>query len=256
MLIVAITLSGCALIARQPYSPAREINYKQLNDPEPTGDRYYLLVFGSQSFPKVPKYTHTWVTFIRVPAAAPGCVAAMEQFSISWMPASLNIRTFRPLVEPGVNLSMRESIKVAEDTDQRISLWGPYEIPAGLYRKLLVQKEFIDSGAIGYQCIDTIGEAAFSGDGSNCIHAISDADSLFRRQAYPLAFFGDTASLHILRQLAERKAIPNPEVTHDWLLTALNLDKHDIVLREYAPPLMRGPIRFPLLQAGPGDPGP
>ena len=119
-----------------------------------------------------------------------------------------------------------------------------------------MQKKYVESGAIGYQCIDTVGEAGWSGEGSNCIHAISDADSLFRRQAYPLTFFGDSASLHILRQMAERGAIPDPEHTHDWLLPAMKLTQSDIVLREYSPPLMRGPLRFPLLQAGPNDAGP
>ena len=37
-------------------------------DPAPAGERYYLLVFGAQTTPMVPRFTHTWVTFVRVPA--------------------------------------------------------------------------------------------------------------------------------------------------------------------------------------------
>jgi hypothetical protein len=244
--------SGCAFFARPPETPARQVNYKQLNDPCPTGDRYYLLVFGSQTVPKLPRYTHTWVTFAHMPPTSPTVV---EENTISWMPAKLFINTFNPTVEPGVNLSLHDSIKMAEEYGERVSLWGPYEIPSGLYRKALIQKKFLESGAIGYQCIDTIGEAR-DGSGSNCIHAISDSDSMFNRQAYPLAFFGDSASLHILRQLAERGAVPDPYTTHDWVIAALKLEKYDIVRREYSPPLLTGPLRLPVIQASPDDPGP
>ncbi|HKB02141.1 MAG TPA: hypothetical protein VKD90_07975 [Gemmataceae bacterium] len=61
------------------------------------------------------------------------------------------------------------------------------------------------------------------------------------RQAYPLAFFGDSASLHILRRLVARGAIPDVGTTHDWLIPVLQLDRYPIVHREYTPP------RFPNL---------
>src|SRR4051794_29572451 len=34
--------------------------------PVRAGERYYALIFGSQSSPKRLKYTHTWATFVRV----------------------------------------------------------------------------------------------------------------------------------------------------------------------------------------------
>ena len=107
------------------------------------------------------------------------------------------------------------------------------------------------SGAIGYQCIDTIGEAGWHGTGSNCIHAISDADSMFARQAYPLSYFGETASLNILRQLVVRKAIPDVVTTHDWLIPKLGLDQYPIERREYTPPPF--PERFRLRMLGVED---
>ena len=247
--LVALTAggAGCAYYAQVPDSPARHVSYIDLNDPAPPGEHYYLLIFGSQTTPKIPRFTHTWVTFVRVPC--PGAPA--EQHTISWMPAKLFINTFQPFTEQGVNLSMTRSIEMARSYGERVSLWGPYEIPPGLYRKLLIQKEFVESGKIGYQCIDTIGEAAIHGDGSNCIHAISDADAMFARQAYPLSFFGDSASLNILQQLVMRKAITDPETTHDWLIPQLGLDQYPIVLREYSPPWY--PERFRMRMIGVHD---
>jgi hypothetical protein len=253
----ALTSAGCAMLAHQPQTPARQVSYKDLDDPAPSGDRYYLVVFGAQTVPKLPRFTHSWVTFVRVGPSAPGAPPAVTHHSISWMPATLFIRTFRPVVEPGVNLDLHASIRMAQGYNERVSMWGPYEIPSGLYRKLLIQKGFMESGTVGYQCIDTVGEAGLHGNGSNCIHAISDADAIFTRQAYPLAYFGDAASQNILRMMVERGAVPDVNVTHDWLIPLLGLDQYEIVRREYSPPLIHGPIRFgPLVVPGPGVPGP
>jgi hypothetical protein len=244
LLALAAGPGGCAFFSKQPATPARTASFLDLNHPAPPGERYYLLMFGSQTVPKLPRFTHTWVTFVRVPPAAPGCPPGVEHHSISWMPATLFIYTFRPTVEPGVNLTVHQSIEMAQGYGERISLWGPYEIPPGLYRKFMIQKGYIESGAIGYQCVDTYGEAGLTGTGSNCIHAVSDTDSVFTRQAYPLSYFGDSASLHILRQFVERGAVPDVGTTHDWLIPRLGLDKYPIVRRQYSPPLIRGPIRF------------
>jgi hypothetical protein len=116
--------SGCAFFARTPDTPARHVRFQDLNQLEGPGDRHYLLVFGSQTTPKLPRYTHTWVTFVH------------------------------------------------------------------------------------------------------------------------LAYFGDAASEHILRQLALRGAVPDPETTHDWLIPALGLDRHPITRREYTPPIFPDLPRF------------
>jgi hypothetical protein len=236
--------AGCAAFSNQPDTPARQVHFRDLNQPGPPGERYYLLMFGSQSTPKIPRLTHTWVTFVRVPAPEPGRPPAIDQGSISWMPATLEIEPWRFTIEPGVNLTLDQSVPMALDSGQRVSLWGPYEIEPGMYRKLLIQKAFIESGAIGYQCIDTVGEAARTGKGSNCIHAISDADPVFGRQAYPLVYFGEAASLHILRQMVLRGAVPDPYQTHDWLIPALRLDRYPIDRRKYTPPLFPNLPRY------------
>src|SRR5262245_17313506 len=107
--LVLSLFAGCAMVSHQPHTPARKVSYKDLNDPSVPGERYYLLVFGSETFPKVPRFTHSWITFVRVPADD----SPPEHHSISWMPSTLCIKTFRPTVEPGVNLTLHESIEMA-----------------------------------------------------------------------------------------------------------------------------------------------
>src|SRR5689334_15600040 len=68
---------------------------------------YFVAIFGSESVPKQVRYTHSWATFIKLS----GCGSdlntyRMEAFTISWMPATLEIRPLAPLPEKGVNLDL------------------------------------------------------------------------------------------------------------------------------------------------------
>jgi hypothetical protein len=97
----------------------------------------------------------------------------------------------------------------------------------------VTQKEFLDTGMLGYQCTDEFGEAARTGNGSNCFHALSDMDPQFDRRQYPLLFYGDAAAKNIVRQLYVRPILIHPYQTHDWLIPAIGLDHYPIVRRQY-----------------------
>src|SRR5947208_1670392 len=89
---------GC-FAAPKPAAPA--FSYAQ-----PAGERYYCLVFSAQSTPKLPRYTHTWVTVVRAAEREPDCQPALDAQTISWMPAAIDIRPLDLFVEPGVNLDL------------------------------------------------------------------------------------------------------------------------------------------------------
>src|SRR3954452_18515193 len=112
IVLAALALApGCAYFAKTPDTPARHVHFQDLNQPGPPGERYYLLVFGAQTTPKLPRFTHTWVTVVRVPPpAAPGCPPTVEQHSISWLPDKVFINPLRPCVEPGRNFTLDETM--------------------------------------------------------------------------------------------------------------------------------------------------
>jgi len=224
-------VTGCAGRAVRPPSPATSVTATEMEStPAPAGERYFMIVYGSQSKPKVPKFTHTWATVVRT-NGCPGTV--LDHHTISWMPATLDIHPYRFRVEPGANLGMKESLDVRFGFKERISIWGPYEIRVGIYRKFLMQKEFLESGQVGYQCIDTIGEAARTGGGSDCYHALTDSDAKFDRGHYPLSRYGEDASESIVEQLQTRQALYEPWIAHDWLLPALGIDQYPVIRRTY-----------------------
>ena len=75
-------------------------------------------------------------------------------------------------------------------------MWGPYEVWHGFAHRFMVQKQFLDTGAVGYQCVDVRGEAAKLGNGCNCIHAVTDMDPIYPRWRLPA---------RVLRQAGHRE---------------------------------------------------
>jgi hypothetical protein len=232
-LTCACAANGCAALAKKPPTPADDISPRQAAAVQAgPGERYFVLVFGSQSTPKRAKYTHSWATIVKV-TDGPGGPKVEEQ-TISWLPTNLNVRPWSLHVEPGTNFALHFTIEEMLRNQERVSLWGPYEVRAGLAYRFAVQKAFMESGRVGYQAVDNIGEAALTGDGCDCIHSITDMDPLFDRRRYPLTYFGDSASENIVRQLHERPIIVEPGADHSWLLPLLCLDKYPLCRRSYS----------------------
>jgi hypothetical protein len=230
--LAAVGLGGCARFAVRPPTPAVSMDFKGLWEPRPD-EKFYVLIFGSQSQPKIARLTHTWVTFVRVQQHGEAPAAEIDYHTISWLPATLDVRTWSFHVEQGYNLHLHETLQTVLKNQERVSEWGPYECRPELYHRSLVQKEFLQSGQIGYQAIDVVGEAARKGNGCDCIHAVTDMDPLFNRSNYPLRRFGEVASQYLVRQVWERDILIHPEQTHDWLDEALGLNPYPITRRCY-----------------------
>jgi hypothetical protein len=235
VLLMACVVSGCAATAMKPPTPADEITSRQAAAIKaPPGERFFVLIFGSQTVPKLPKYCHSWVTLVKVTGCGGPGRPCVEEHSISWMPATLDVRICSLYVEPGTNLNLHATMADVLRHKERVSVWGPYEVGPGLAHRFLVQKAFMESGQVGYQAVDSIGEAARTGAGCDCIHAVTDMDPLFDRTSYPLTFFGDSASLNMVRQIHVRPLIISPEADHGWLLPLLGLDQYPLVRRQYS----------------------
>ena len=105
-----------------------------------------------------------------------------------------------------------------------MTLCGPYEVRPPQYRRMMLHKAFLEADGVGYQGLDIVGEASWRGDGSNCIHALTDTDPKLGRVGYLLCGNGSHAAEFIRNLMVRRKDFPEPGETHDWLLPALGLD--------------------------------
>lgn len=229
LMTLAVAVGGCAQLAKKTPTPAAELSTEELTqEPVPPGERYYTLIFGAKSTPMIPRKTHTWATVFRVVEQPDSQPPLVEQHTISWMPVTMDIRPWRFRVEQGNNLDLHTTLQFMLSENEQISAWGPYEIRPALYRRVLIQKAFMESGTVGYQCVDTIGEAARCGNGCDCIHAITDSDPEYDRGSYWLFRYGPRASRFIVDQIAIRGGLIDPSQTHNWLYCHLKLDKYPI----------------------------
>ncbi len=237
LLLAVAPAAGCALLAQKTPTPAARINEAELAaTPPQAGVRHFLIVYGSQKPTRQPAYTHTWATLVTTTEVS-GTSPIVSEETISWLPVELPIQALSREVVPGRNYGLHESVRYMLDTKQDVALWGPYEVWHGFAHRFRVQKAFLESGAVGYQCVDTQGEAARNGNGCNCIHAITDMDPVYPRWGYPLLLYGQPASARLVRRVMNSPVTIGAPATHDGLLPRLGLDQYPIEQREY-----RGPV--------------
>jgi hypothetical protein len=224
--------AGCALNAVRPPTPAATLTVDS-GEPPPPGERFFVLVWAAQRSVRLPRSSHTWVTVVRAAVPCPGRAEILEAHTISWLPATLDIRVLACRPEPGVNLTLDETLSFAAYNGARVSLWGPFECRASFYRRFLVQKQFLETSGIGYHAVDNLGEAARTGDACCCIHGVTDTDPEFGRANYPLIWYGDSASEHVANRLREDATILNPETEHDEVFAAMGLEGRAIRRRHF-----------------------
>jgi hypothetical protein len=71
-------------------------------------------------------------------------------------------------------------------------------------------------------------------------------DPAYGRENYPLIWFGDPASEHVVNRFHEVDSLINAEVEHDWLIEPLGLLNYPLRHRHYRDRL----INFPRIQPG------
>lgn len=212
--LLGVVVFGLALSAR----PAR------------AEERYFAMVFGSQSHPKLLRNTHTWATFIRATGEGPDVSTyALQVHTISWLPATLEVKVWRPWPEPGVNLDLYQTLQTVYAHGESVTMWGPFTITKQVYDRSLGVLQIIASGAPQYRAISFPRNLLIS----DCIHAVAAVDPVFGREHYPLIRIGKPASRYIARQVMTRSPIDQTLYDNSWLIPRLGLNRYPI---EVIPP--------------------
>lgn len=188
-------------------------------------DAYYMVVFSSESSPKRPRFCHTWVSYVRVVNDGPGPtfprVASVH--TISWLPATLDVRVFARDPEPGVNLDVDQTMAFALAQGQSVDVWAPMRISPDLYARSLAQWGRLQRREPLYQAIDPYGDDVY-----DCIHANTAIDPVFGQGHYPLIYVGKAAGEHIVRQVGLRGRYFDPREDTTWMLPALGLGRYPV----------------------------
>jgi hypothetical protein len=193
------------------------------------GVRYYLLIFGAQTHPKIPRLTHTFCTLVRVADPVPGCCDLLfEAHTISWLPRTLKIKPYRLRPEPGYNLTLEETLNWSAQHRVAVSLWGPYAIEEDFYWRVYREYLRFENGEYLYRAVDPPrrGDAV-----ADCIHAVTDVDQRDSRWSYLVLGSGDAVTKKFVRILRDRGRLFVPPDDLTWLDAALGLDRYGVIHR-------------------------
>jgi hypothetical protein len=187
-----------------------------LTGPVRAAEHYYVILFAAQGDPPVPRYSHTFATFIRAVGTSPAS-CAVETHTISWSPASMEIRLARFFPERGVNLDLAASLRWARSLGARVCRWGPFEIRQDLYDRAQAQIARLSTGAVEYKVVDL---GLRPQRASNCVHAVSDiaADDGLLETGLD---YGEEASYLVACHF--RPWMIEPGQVHDWLWDRIGL---------------------------------
>jgi hypothetical protein len=195
--------------------------------PTATPERYFFILYGGQSLPFKPKTAHTWATFVKAAPDAAG-VLNMEHFTISWLPATGEVKPWKCRAETGRNYSLDETFAIATEQKDRVSMWGPYEIDATRYELAVIQMRFLESGAVRYRAIDSFTRNPWV---EHCVHAVTYADPILREIVQPVLQVGEPGTSRLAARYLRSGAFIGGAVTHDWVLEAVGADKYPVVRR-------------------------
>jgi hypothetical protein len=181
-------------------------------------DEYYVIVFGQQADPPLPRFTHTWAIFVKA-IPLPDGRRQLEAYTISWYPQTGVVRCLW-LPEPGVNLDIVATLRQARALEAQTAMLGPYRIQPELYERAVRQVMRLQSGQIRYKAIDAPLRPNIA---CNCIHALSDID-----MDQGLLDTGRAVGVEAARMVVNlfRRWMICPEQIHPWVATALGLDAY------------------------------
>jgi hypothetical protein len=163
-------------------------------------DTYYVVVFGAETKPPRPKYSHSWATFVRLPGGCPCGAPApnggpAEWFTISWLPCKVQLTPNTPFSEPGRNFGLHDTMDICLSQCEYVSAFGPYEIKEELWCRAQKQKCRLESGEVRYKLIDWVRNPNRT---SNCIHALTSFNTENKRLRIGRTNFGDVASWYVI----------------------------------------------------------
>src|SRR5436190_1465 len=93
----------------------------------PAAERFFVTLFAFQTEPKMMRTSHTFATFSRL------SMGTLHHRTISWMPATLLLEPLRFWAQAGRNLTLDETVRLAQRLQARVMSWGPFECTRELH---------------------------------------------------------------------------------------------------------------------------
>ncbi len=168
-------------------------------------DRYFTIPFAYQNYWNNPKFSHSFISVIRVladgkqPSLRSGFRRGryknrnFEAFTISWLPHDFDTNPHLCVfdgvgsrvvpkwnkcpISAGRNFRLDETLKLAVNVKNAVGMWGPYEIKKEAFDLAVKRKELLDGGTIRYRADDRL--ARKDRVAINCFHAMAGLEELY-----------------------------------------------------------------------------
>jgi hypothetical protein len=177
----------------------------RLGEGKNTRDRYFIVPFAYQNRWNNPKFSHTFISVIRVladgkqPSLSSGFRRGryknrdFEAFTISWLPHDFDTNPHLCVfdgvgsrvvpkwnkcpISVGRSFKLEETLKLAVHDKNAVGMWGPYEIKKEAFDLAVKRKKLLDGGTIGYKADDRLSRK--DRVAINCFHAIAGLEELY-----------------------------------------------------------------------------
>ena len=177
----------------------------RLGEGENKRDRYFIVPFAYQNRWNNPKFSHSFISVIRVladgkqPSLRSGYRRGrfknrnFEAFTISWLPHDFDTnphlcvfdgagsRIFpkrnKCPISVGRNFKLDETLRLAVNVKNPVGMWGPYEIKKEAFDLALKRKQLLDGGTIRYRADDRLSRK--DRVAINCFHAMAGLEELY-----------------------------------------------------------------------------
>jgi hypothetical protein len=177
----------------------------RLGEGKNTRDRYFIIPFAYQNRWNNPKYSHSFISVIRVladgkqPSLRPGFRRGryknrnFEAFTISWLPHDFDTNPHLCVfdgvgsrivpkwnkcpISVGRDFRLDETLKLAVNVKNPVGMWGPYEIKKEAFDLGVKRKQLLDGGTIRYRADDRLTRK--DRVAINCFHAMAGLEELY-----------------------------------------------------------------------------
>jgi hypothetical protein len=188
---------------------------------------HYVLIFGSQSHPKLSRKTHSWATFVRTEGqGADPRSHAIWAHTISWMPRTLVIRPLAKHPEPGINLDLDRTFATVLNKGESVTMWGPFPIAKDVYKRSLYVRSALESGGPAYKAISPGGDLQVV----DCNQALQAVGPDFGLGQYPRQGTGAHAGQFFARQVAAQPPATQGPTETSWLVARLGIDRYPVAI--------------------------
>ena len=168
-------------------------------------DRYFMVPFAYQNRWNNPKFSHSFISVIRVladgkqPSLTSGYRPGryknrnFEAFTISWLPHDFDTNPHLCVfdgpgsrivpkwnkcpISVGRSFRLDETMKLAVNVKNPVGMWGPYEIKKEAFDLAVKRKQLLDGGTIRYRADDRLTRK--DRVAINCFHAMAELEELY-----------------------------------------------------------------------------